>query len=84
MGEVTLTMRSMLRKRSGRPRSEISSAGLALTQASATAQARRASLRFPAASATTASGADAPPSPPAKRYHGISQLQIGSFRTGRP
>src|SRR5436189_288721 len=42
IGEVTLNIRSMLRNRSGLPRSEISSRGLATPPIIAAAQARRA------------------------------------------
>ena len=67
IGEVTLNIRSMLRKRSGRPRSDTSSAGLAVTLAKATSHARRASGRLPVASAADASTAEAPARPPVKK-----------------
>ena len=67
MGEVSLNIRSMLRKRSGRPRSATSSTGLAVTPAKATSHARRASGRLPAAPAADPSAAEAPASPPVNR-----------------
>ena len=67
IGEVSLNMRSMWRKRSGRPRSEISSGGLAATPASATSHARRASASSPRSSLSSAKGAAAPARPPTKK-----------------
>ncbi len=67
IGEVILKTRSMFRNRSGRPRSEISSAGLTATPASATPQARFASRSFPIVPAAQASGAEAPAMPPTKK-----------------
>ncbi len=64
IGEVTLNIRSMCRNRSGRPRSEISSTGLANAPAAATADARRASTGLPLASASRDSAADVPARPP--------------------
>ena len=84
MGEVSLTMRSMFMKRAGRPRSEMSSAGLASTAAPAVAHARRASSSQPRSSASWASPAEAPARPPVKKYHGISGVQTGSLITGWP
>src|SRR3954454_12684211 len=60
IGEVTLNSRSMLRNRDDLPRSEISSAGLTPTPASAHAHARRASSSLPRRPAASASPADAP------------------------
>src|SRR3954454_12138951 len=67
IGEVTLKTRSMLTKRDGLPSSEIRSAGLAPTPATALSHARRASASLPRASASSASIADAPPTPPVKK-----------------
>src|SRR3954469_7460294 len=61
IGEVTLKTRSMLTKRDGLPRSEIRSAGLAPTPATALSHARRASASLPGACATSAGIAGAPP-----------------------
>ena len=66
-GDVTLKTRSMLKKRAGRPRSAISSGGLAARAASDAAQARRSSARLPETCAAAPSAADAPARPPAKR-----------------
>src|SRR3954454_22607915 len=84
MGEVTLNSRSMLKKREGRPRSEISSAGLTPRPANASVQADFASFSLPVSSAPRPSPAEAPASPPVKKYMGISQLHTGLATTGRP
>jgi len=67
IGEVTLKTRSMFRKRSGRPRSEISSRGLTASAAEAIWILRWASSSFPAARATRLRTEEAPPSPPVKK-----------------
>jgi hypothetical protein len=67
IGEVTLKSRSMLRKRAGRPRSEMSSAGLTAIPAKAFSHARRARSSLPARPAASASPADAPARPPVKK-----------------
>src|SRR5436190_6490380 len=67
MGEVILNIRSMFRKRQGRPRSLIRMIGLNPRPASATAHARRASFLLPATSAAKPRPADAPASPPVKK-----------------
>ncbi len=67
IGDVTLNSRSMLRKRSGRPRSEISSAGLTPTATAAFSHARRASSSLPRSPAASASPAEAPAIPPVKK-----------------
>ena len=67
IGEVTLNRRSMFRKRSGRPRSEISSGGLAAIPAMAARQARRASTGLPARPAPKARPAEAPAIPPTQK-----------------
>ena len=64
IGEVILNMRSMCRKRSGLPRSEMSSGGLASAPTSARVDARRASTASPRVSARRATPADAPARPP--------------------
>src|SRR5947209_18119101 len=84
IGEVTLNTRSMYRKRLGIPRSLISSTGLLSAPASEIAHARRASSPSSARSARKARPADAPASPPVKKYHGISGFQMGSLMTGWP
>jgi hypothetical protein len=67
IGDVGLKTRIMYRKRSGRPRSEISSGGLTMIPALATSHARRASTSLPRISASTASVALAPAMPPKKK-----------------
>ena len=67
MGEVTLIIRSMFKKRAGLPRSEVSNTGLVALLASATIQARRASSVLSWSSAKWASAEDAPASPPVKK-----------------
>ena len=84
IGEVGLKTRSMLRNRAGRPRSEIRRGGLTDTPASAASRAFLARASLPLKRATRARSADAPARPPAKKYAGISQVQVGSLRTGRP
>jgi hypothetical protein len=84
IGDVGLSTRSMWWKRSGRPRSEMSSGGLAAAPASATSHARRASDRSPRSSLMSAKGAAAPAVPPQKKYTGISHVHVGCLRIGRP
>src|SRR4051812_49512565 len=79
IGDVTLKTRSMLRNRSGLPRSEVRRRGLTAMPPSAISQHRRASSRLPARSAAQASVADAPPRPPVKKYVGISQVHTGGL-----
>jgi len=67
IGEVSLNIRIMFRNRAGRPRSEISSAGLISTPASDALHADRASRSFDASCAPSPSVADAPASPPTKK-----------------
>ena len=76
--------RSMLRKRSGRPRSAISRIGLTVSAAEATWMLRCASCWWPENRATRLSTDEAPPRPPVKKYSGISVFQTGSWITGRP
>src|SRR3954469_9531363 len=83
IGEVTLKTRSMLKKRSRRPRSAIRSIGLAETPANAISQARLASRRLPVRVAAYPRAEEAPPRPPAKKYHGISGFQTGGLTTLR-
>jgi hypothetical protein len=83
-GEVTLNIRSMYRNRSGRPRSEASRGTLAAPPAPATVNAARASRSLPDSRAPSPSAADAPASPPVKKYQATSQVQTGSLRIGRP
>ena len=84
IGDVTLKTRNMFKKRSGRPRSETSSAGLTASPAMLMYSAAFASGRLPVARAARPRIDEAPASPPVKRYHGISGCQTGSFRIGRP
>ena len=82
IGDVGLKTLSMWWKRSGRPRSSISSTGLGASAATPTRRATRASSSRPAARATPASTDDAPDTPPVKKYQGISHVQTGSLMTG--
>src|SRR5688500_4807135 len=84
IGDVGLKTRSMLRKRSGRPRSRMRSTGLTPKAASAINQDRRAREWFRASPATKARVVEAPPSPPVKKYQGTSGFQTGGLSTGRP
>jgi hypothetical protein len=85
IGLWTLKTRSMLRKRSGRPRSEISSGGDATALAAAIHRAcRTRSGSPPRRCATAAITAAAPDAPPTKKYAGTSQVQTGGFKAGRP
>jgi hypothetical protein len=56
----------------------------AVTPAADTVQALRASRSLPARRAPRPSEADAPASPPAKKYQGTSQVQTGALMIGRP
>ena len=67
IGEVTLTTRSMLRKRRGLPRSEVRSIGLTESDAREISHDLRARSRLPVRSAAKARVADAPPRPPVKK-----------------
>jgi hypothetical protein len=58
--------------------------GLTDTPTSAVPQALRASRRLPLSDAVAPSAAEAPASPPKKKYHGTSGFQTGGFTTGRP
>src|SRR5262245_55076189 len=82
MGDVTLNTRSMLRSRSGRPRSDMSKSGLTAFATDAIWMLRWASSSLPETRATRLNTDDAPPSPPVKKYHGISRCQTGSLITG--
>ena len=84
IGDVGRTTRSMLAKRSGRPRSAISSAGLASAPPAATRRAARASPGRPDRRPAAASTDDAPARPPVKRYQGTSFFHTGGLSTGRP
>ena len=82
IGERGLKTRSMLRKRAGRPRSEINSAGAGTTAASATLRATAAERSSPDRSAASATNADPDAIPPSQKYSGISQVHTGAFRNG--
>jgi hypothetical protein len=84
IGDVTLNTRSMYRNRSGRPRSETSSAGLTTAPPRAPNAARRASASLPCRLAASDSGSEAPARPPVKKYQGISDFQIGGLMTDCP
>ena len=85
IGLCSLKTRSMLRKRSGRPRSPINSAGEATPPTAAIHRASRTRRAIPARSrAADAMTAAAPAAPPTKRYEGISHVQTGAFSAGSP
>ena len=84
IGDVTLKTRSMLRKRSGRPRSEMSSAGETTSAAAPRKRLVRASRSLPVTRATPCNTDDAPAMPPVKKYRGTSGVHVGSLRIGRP
>src|SRR5207248_3868534 len=67
IGEVTLKTRSMFRKRSGRPRSEIRSAGLTRSASALRKRLRRASVSLPPIRAARLKTDEAPASPPVKK-----------------
>ena len=67
MGDVGLKTRSMLMKRSGRPRSLMSSTGEMPAPATPSAAARRASGALPVNRAPAAIGPHAPARPPTKK-----------------
>jgi hypothetical protein len=67
IGERGLKMRSMLRKRPGRPRSAISNAGAGITTASVTLRATEADHSSPARSAASATNADPDAIPPTQK-----------------
>src|SRR6185312_6739538 len=84
IGEVTLNIRSMFRNRAGRPRSEINSGGLTPIAPNAANQARRASTSLPRSPDRYARPAEAPATPPVKKYAEISHVQVGCLITGWP
>ena len=67
IGERGLKMRSMFRKRAGRPRSAISSTGAGSTAASATLRATAADHSSPARSAASATNAEPEATPPTQK-----------------
>ena len=75
IGEVSLTTRSMLRKRSGRPRSWTSATIEKLSAPIAPRRPERREADRPVRSAPAASSEDPAASPPAKRYAGMSASQ---------
>jgi hypothetical protein len=84
-GEVTLTIRSMFRKRAGRPRSPISSAAPVSAPPAAPSRATRARCGRPVATASCAITAEAPAVPPVKKYVAIAgAFHVGALRTGLP
>ena len=84
IGEVTLNTRSMLRKRSGLPRSEISRIGETISAAAPTYSADFARRSFPLSFASRCMTLEPPARPPVKRYVGISGFHTGSLTIGRP
>ena len=67
IGERGLKIRSMLRKRAGRPRSAISSAGAGITAPSASLRASAAASWSPTESQATATSAEPEARPPTKK-----------------
>ena len=67
IGEVTFATRSMLRNRSGRPRSTTRRTPLTAVAADAETRQRRARRWSPVSRAPAASRADPPASPPVKK-----------------
>ena len=67
IGDVTLNTRNMFRNRSGRPRSEISSAGETSSIAAPTYRLDLASRSFPVSRARPCSTAQPPATPPVNR-----------------
>ncbi len=78
-----LKTRNMFRKRAGRPRSEMRSAGDTIAPAPATHRASRTSVgSAPVSAPTAAITAAMPAAPPAKKYAGTSHVQTGAFSSG--
>ena len=84
IGDVGLKTRSMFRKRSGPAEVGDEQRRADGHPDGRDGHARRASTSLSATSAATAKGAAPRPAPPTKRYQGISQVQVGSLRIGRP
>src|SRR5262249_60725412 len=82
IGEVTLKTRSMFRNRSGRPRSDTSSAGLTTSAPRPIHSDVRARRSFPAVRAARLSTDHAPARPPVKKEHGISGFQTRPVAIG--
>src|SRR5687767_9774930 len=84
IGLCSLNTRSMLRKRAGRPRSEIRRSGEMRPPVNAIHFASRTSgaMSSPVNCATAAMMAAAPASPPTKKYAGTSHVHTGGFSKG--
>ena len=82
MGERGLKMRSMFRKRAGRPRSAINRTGAGITEPSATLRATDADHSSPAMSAARATNADPDAIPPSQKYRDISHVHTGGLMNG--
>ncbi len=72
----------MFRKRSGRPRSAISSGGQGAIAASVTLRATAAERSSPARSQASATNDDPLATPPKKKYSGTSHVHTGAWMTG--
>ena len=79
IGERGLKIRSMLKKRSGRPRSRISSGAPGITAPSASLRATAADLWSPATSHASPISDEPPAIPPSQKYSGTSQVQTGGL-----
>jgi hypothetical protein len=85
IGEVGLKTRSMLTKRSGRPRSWTSSTAASVTPPAAPILPTRASAGRSVKCAPAASTDELPASPPTNRYPAMSlAFHRGALRTGLP
>ena len=72
----------MLKKRSGRPRSRISSGAPGITAPSATLRATAAERWSPATSHASPISDEPPAIPPSQKYSGTSQVQTAGFIIG--
>ena len=84
IGEVGLKTRSMLRNRSGRPRSATSASRLTVMAPVAPIRAPRARAGRPDRSAPAPSNDEPPAMPPMNRYSGMAASQGAALTTGRP
>src|SRR3954471_14488112 len=84
IGERVLTIRSMFKKRAGRPRSMISSGAHGTTVPSEIARAILAVRWSPARSHAKATNAEPDAIPPNQKYSGTSHVHTGAFIIPRP
>ncbi len=84
IGEVSLTVRSMLTKRSGRPRSLTSATAPSETATKAESLVLRRKVGRPVSCAPAASRPDPPATPPRNKYAATSCPQGAGLTTGRP